>query len=174
MGTVIQSILPTEPEGYISCMNKSIGTGGTYRDIKYKPLYKALWSLAATTTTNNVIKLSSARGTSADADWENGKLITLNFGYDGGVFTRAGTSVGTYQSDAIRNITGWAQNVVADDAAPMTASGALWWGGGSRVRSWVGTSGDAMRRLNFDASKSVPTADENRPKNIQLNFFMRY
>lgn len=65
---------------------------------------------------------------------------------------------GTMKGDAIRNITG-------------SFSAAAWGGGGSgAITSWLAGNGPAGSNANntsgysFDASRQVPTADENRPK----------
>lgn len=86
---------------------------------------------------------------------------------------KSGRALGTKEGDAIRNITGTATgNYITSN--PNSYSGALkntiqqtsnrygytggpYWGG----------------RIDFDASLSVPTANENRPKNIACNFYIK-
>lgn len=76
------------------------------------------------------------------------------------------------QSDAIRNITG---KFVGYDYGFDSASA---WGGafvygskGSNTAASGGTGGEVL--TNFDASLVVPTANENRPRNIAFNFLVR-
>lgn len=83
---------------------------------------------------------------------------------------------GQYQEDAIRNITGsWRSeyNIILADGSD--SDGALYpYGttpgcfGGSRASSGWGYG------LNFDASRIVPTAEENRPVNISYIPVIRY
>ncbi|PVF12847.1 phage tail protein, partial [Yersinia pestis] len=37
----------------------------------------------------------------------------------------------------------------------------------------VGVTDDRLAELFFDASRSVPTANENRPRNIAFNYIVR-
>ena len=81
-------------------------------------------------------------------------------------------SIGVLQGDAIRNITGL-QN---DNVATSTySSGALY----SVYNNSTGrlyTGGNSGRRVNiyFDASRVVPTAEENRPINYAINICVVY
>lgn len=74
------------------------------------------------------------------------------------------------QGDAIRNITGnlndvvFNQNGATDDAFSYTDIGAA-----SGQSSGTGYA----KRVYFDASRVVPTATENRPRNIAFNFLVR-
>ncbi|QNM92366.1 phage tail protein [Aliarcobacter cryaerophilus] len=75
--------------------------------------------------------------------------------------------VGSYQSDAIRNIIGtsfWAQYGFTE---PGSVSGAFK-AGPRNLRDFMGAGGYASSALLFDASLVVPTANENRPKNIAI------
>lgn len=78
--------------------------------------------------------------------------------------TVAGRKLGSMQSDAIRNITGWVNgNLGAGGAFKNETSGY----GGGNVTS--GVSG-----VTFDVSRVVPTAPENRPVNIALIAQIKY
>ncbi|MGE4351661.1 MAG: hypothetical protein AB7E52_05680, partial [Bdellovibrionales bacterium] len=77
---------------------------------------------------------------------------------------------GSQQSDAIRNITG-----AVDFAAKSNQASN--YGGSTRgaIRTWVEaysapshSGSDAWVVWNFDASRQVPTASENRPRNIAM------
>jgi hypothetical protein len=81
----------------------------------------------------------------------------------GGTWTQigAGYALWTATSGAtetiaagLPNITGNTGNVLFDDGAGEYQNGALYRTTGTRTRSWSGTSGDAMRTLYFDASRS--------------------
>lgn len=94
-------------------------------------------------------------------------------GWDDGRGIDRGRALGSAQGDAIRNITGSIDTgshngqQLFDEA---TATGALaisrkqW-------KKWTGDSGDGGNNpaaFDFDASRVVPTAAENRPRNIAL------
>lgn len=70
----------------------------------------------------------------------------------------ASRTAGALQLDAIRNITGWGGSTVA-----YGFSGAFYPAAG---RPALGGGGSALSDAMFDASRVVPTASENRPRNI--------
>lgn len=101
-------------------------------------------------------------------------------GWDNGRGIDAGRTLLSAQGDAIRNITGSA-NFTSDDASkPYIPSGSYLGALGARD---VGTStqtiqltGSIVTRdtgVSFDASRVVPIAAENRPKNIAFNYIVR-
>ena len=80
---------------------------------------------------------------------------------------KSGRAIGSYEGDAIRNITG-------------TAVVASWQGGGTGAMTMSvvgngpsGSTGNNMSRIDFNASRQVPTSDENRPKNIAVNYYIK-
>ena len=83
----------------------------------------------------------------------------------------SGRAILSAQSDAIRNITG---------SVGFTADGIFTYSSGAFSLGTqasnnvipAGTTG-AKARANFDASNVVPTASENRPRNIAFNFLVR-
>ena len=74
---------------------------------------------------------------------------------------------GSFQSDAIRNIVGQFGN--GDDNFPVD----------NRLFKMGGNAGDAShhgnpgRYVHFDASRVVPTAKENRPKNVTVYYYIK-
>lgn len=80
----------------------------------------------------------------------------------------AGRGLGTWQNDAIRNIAGNAATYTQDDIRPngvlgisnKATRGIVW------ENNWQNFGIQAQ--LDFDASRVVPTANENRPRNIAL------
>ncbi|AWK42668.1 phage tail protein [Photorhabdus laumondii subsp. laumondii] len=103
---------------------------------------------------------------------QTGDKINLpNLFVDGrGIFVRAGLQPGVMQEDAIRNITG---NLGWQGHGLFTRTSGVFYGvrstatviaAGTKVHSNHGYSAYAT----FDASKVVPTADENRPLNISM------
>lgn len=77
--------------------------------------------------------------------------------------------IGVVQGDAIRNITGSTTNVMAEGSV---ASGAF-----SYLRTGSATTGtgdtDDRGTISFDASRVVPTANENRPKNMAFLYIVK-
>ena len=83
----------------------------------------------------------------------------------------SGRTLLSSQGDAIRNITG---NVgVYSDGLLTYASGVFSLGPSSsnKQNPVAGTGANAY--ATFDASKVVPTANENRPRNIAFNYIVR-
>lgn len=90
--------------------------------------------------------------------WDHGKGID------------PGREFASSQGDAIRNITGQAIGIGNGDG--LGYSGAIFFGnyGGSGRTS----SGASYRYLDFNASRVVPVASENRPRNVALPIYVRY
>ena len=88
--------------------------------------------------------------------------------WDDGRGVDAGRGLGTWQGDAIRNIAGNAATYTQDDIRPngvlgisnKATRGIVW------ENNWQNFGIQAQ--LDFDASRVVPTANENRPRNIAL------
>jgi len=101
-------------------------------------------------------------------------------GLDDGRNVDAGRRLGTTQGDAIRNITGafdtskgsWSQQFV--DFAETSGAFDLIKGN----KQWTGDPNNGGNNLptgfKFDASRVVPTANENRPRNIALLACIKY
>ncbi len=86
-------------------------------------------------------------------------------GWDSGRGLDSGRGFATYQEDAIRNIVGTFDGNVDDGQTQKT--GAFYYTG----KAFVGSNGDGEKNggvIGFDASRVVPTADENRPKNVAI------
>ncbi|EHR9709151.1 tail fiber protein [Escherichia coli] len=83
----------------------------------------------------------------------------------------SGRTLLSSQGDAIRNITG---NVgVYSDGLLTYASGVFSLGPASSNRQNPISGTGANAYATFDASKVVPTANENRPRNIAFNYIVR-
>ena len=94
-------------------------------------------------------------------------LILANFQDFGRGKGSSGRIVGSFEDDAIRNITGSVGNFAGGtlDSPPYGSSGALYKSVlGSE--STTGTYGGNIRKISLDASLVVPTAHENRPKSL--------
>lgn len=93
-------------------------------------------------------------------------------GWDDGRGVDAGRALMSAQGDAIRNITG-SIVVSTESTGSSSAEGAFSITG---VGGTVATSGFGNRgvpKFDFDTSKVVPTANENRPRNIAFNYIVR-
>ncbi|SIN93529.1 phage tail protein [Halodesulfovibrio marinisediminis] len=95
----------------------------------------------------------------------------------------ASRAVGSKQVDAIRNITGsfYAGEFNSLDGDPnaftvMKGKGAFSSGGVTSIHGWGSQSGfhsDHTYRIDFKASDQVPTANENRPRNVAVMYIIR-
>lgn len=91
--------------------------------------------------------------------------------WDDGRGVDSGRALLSIQGDAIRNITG---NVgVYSDGLLTYASGVFSLGTSSSNKNNPIAGSGANAYATFDASKVVPTASENRPRNIAFNFLVR-
>lgn len=77
------------------------------------------------------------------------------------------SDVGTWQGDAIRNITG--SHTVRTSGGAFATGVFVSAGTGSGAAD----SGSNMDTVKFDASRVVPTADENRPKTIKVLYCVK-
>jgi phage-related tail fiber protein len=95
-------------------------------------------------------------------------------GLDDGRGIDAGRAYSSIQGDAIRNITGDMTNVQSPGYYGWKGTGAFVARdrGGNGVRAYINQSG--MLGMQFDASLVVPTANENRPRNISLPYYIKY
>ena len=98
----------------------------------------------------------AADGTNGSADLR-GQFIR---GWSNGSTTDSGRGVGSYQGDAIRNITGDVGPIDGTYTGVFSADYTIGWGATSNSHS------DPAAK--FDASRVVPTASEDRPVNIAL------
>ena len=101
-------------------------------------------------------------------------------GLDDGRNIDRGRRLGTAQGDAIRNITGKLDGSAMGSGnqvleGKMIASGAI--GTTYQQRQWSGDQGgwgEQSVSFDFDASRVVPTANENRPRNVALLACIKY
>ncbi|MDK7098596.1 phage tail protein [Klebsiella aerogenes] len=91
-------------------------------------------------------------------------------GWDAGRGVDAGRAILAAQGDAIRNITGSINGLGGE-------GGAIYYKSTPAKTSWVHWGGDNtfhdVLSYGFDASRVVPTASENRPRNIAFNYIVR-
>jgi phage-related tail fiber protein len=157
------------PEGWLLCDGSAISRSD------YSNLYNAIgvcWGTGDGATTFNIPDLRGMflRGVSGesgnDPDAESRVLLKDNGG-------NTGNNVGSYQGDAIRNITG---SFVSGSMTPGGNAGfcngveVLGPGGGQDGGGWASNT----LRVNFDASAVVPIANDNRPKNVYVTYIIKY
>ena len=79
----------------------------------------------------------------------------------------AGRTIGSAQSDAIRNITGTITNLCPiQSATPVVGSGAFSTATSAGANAGIGGGGNFGSTISLNASLQVPTATENRPMNV--------
>ncbi|QLP21592.1 phage tail protein [Enterobacter roggenkampii] len=91
--------------------------------------------------------------------------------WDDGRGVDSGRRLLSAQGDAIRNITGRVDNAVT--SAKNSYLGAMQYQGSSYISVQSGGVNIDAMNISFDASRVVPTASENRPRNIAFNFLVR-
>lgn len=112
-------------------------------------------------------------------DWgiavrEDGGEMVINlpnaFNSDGrGYFIRAGSEPGVVQGDAIRNITGSAYSYNGSGVfTKVHFTGAFYTGNAVTYAYSAELNSNGCNQIIFDASRIVPTAEENRPINITM------
>jgi len=158
------------PAGWLLCDGSAISR------TEYANLYNVIgvsWGAGDGSTTFNLPDMRGMflRGVSGESgnDPDADERLVLN---DNGGNT--GNSVGSYQGDAIRNITGAVHNNIQGHGD---------WGGSSEgALEWTDAKGDASWEDNtwgysgitFDASRVVPVGSDNRPKNVYVNYIIKY
>ncbi|HDQ1360886.1 TPA: tail fiber protein, partial [Escherichia coli] len=143
VGVPVPWPLETPPTGWLKC------NGAAFSSEKYPKLAKAY-------PTN---KLPDLRG----------EFIR---GWDDGRGVDAGRQLLSSQGDAIRNIEGFADGGIGMSFDAIR--GAFYDAGTRSARMPNNTTTiDKTDDLGFDASRVVPTANENRPRNIAFNYIVR-
>lgn len=166
VGTVMFGYFPVAPEGFL------LGNGG----LVSRPAYQALWSwvssqglvVAESEWAARRGMFSSGDGSSTfrlpDLRGEFPRFADFGRGVDDG------RTLGSTQSDAIRNITGFIGNQPLG-YGEIDPGGAFYKDGNAGTNN---NGNEGARRIRFDASRVVPTAAENRPRNVSLAGVIRY
>ena len=153
------------PAGWLLCDGREVSRS------EYVNLYDAIgvsWGTGNGSTTFNLPDLRGMflRGVSGDSgndeDAESRGLLRENGG-------NTGNNVGSYQGDAIRNITGIATGTPCE-GYKGEPSGAFY-------RTGSGTVGGhkfEVASVGFNASLVVPVGGDNRPKNVYVTYIIKY
>lgn len=158
------------PAGWMLCDGTAISRS------TYANLYNVIgvaWGTGDGSTTFNLpdlrgMFLRGVAGTDTVGDPDaNTRLANANGG-------NSGNNVGSYQGDAIRNITGEKNGTYQlAPAGTCYANGAFRVvdGGGHHHSGYTGHSGAIF---SFDASRVVPVGSDNRPKNVAVTYIIKY
>lgn len=92
-------------------------------------------------------------------------------GLDNGRGADAGRALGTAQGDAIRNITATISNILAYPAP--SASGSIAISAPASAFESGGGGNAFTTSIDFNATRQVPTANENRPRNVALLYCIK-
>ena len=158
------------PFGWMLC------DGSEVSRTEYANLYNAVgvcWGTGNGSTTFNLPDLRGMflRGVSGESgnDLDATDRVVLN---DNGGNT--GNQVGSYQGDAIRNITGernGTYQLVPEGVCYANGAFGVTNGGGHHHAGYQSASGAIF---SFDASRVVPIGSDNRPKNVYVNYIIKY
>lgn len=169
LGVPSGSIFPftgsSAPTGYLFADGSAIS----------RATYPALWAIAqtnlaadATDFTNNPGKYGRGDGSSTfNLPDLRGKFVR---GLDGGANIDTGRALGTYQLDALQNVTGSVGPVQFRNAPAVTGPFTIGANGSAGNDS---SGGDVSKTVEFNLSNVARTADETRPKNIAYGFIIK-
>ncbi|MDR0798949.1 MAG: phage tail protein [Dysgonamonadaceae bacterium] len=158
------------PAGWLLCDGKAVSRS------EYAALYEVIgtaWGFGNNSTTFNLPDMRGMflRGLSGNSgkDTDAAKRTPLK---EGG---NSGNNVGSYQGDAIRNITG-STSGDGNRTPYRHATGAI-----SKIDvNWGAAKNDSHASpeyglgINFDASRVVPVGADNRPQNVYVNYIIKY
>lgn len=133
--------------------------GGEYSRSTYSRLVSQCPTIILAGSSSDTFKLPDTRGLFLRA-LDQGK------GIDGG------RGIATRQEDAIRNITG--EFGLQGTEGTTSLDGAFYRNGSDSNYSADHSRKPYIPRIYFDASRVVPTANENRPKNMAFPVYIKY
>ena len=156
------------PAGWMLCDGSAVSRS------TYANLYNAIgvaWGTGDGSSTFNLPDLRGMflRGVAGETDTMDTDADNRLSNAHGG---NSGNNVGSYQGDAIRNITGWFKSY---DRGTIGVNGAFY----DTSNDWdarvdYGGSDNWGSRTGFDASLVVPTGSDNRPKNVYVTYIIKY
>lgn len=163
VGSVIFLASPILPVRYLK-MN-----GAAISRITYDDLFAVIGTIYGAGNGSTTFNLPDARG-EFFRGWDDGRGVD------------SGRALGSAQGDAIRNITGTTRSasMISSTNAASTRvvnSGAFVTDPATLLGNCVSQSSTTLTepyQSNFDASRVVPTANENRPRNIALLACIKY
>lgn len=149
-GAVMSFAMSAAPVGWLPC------DGAAINRTTYSALFTVVRTIHGVGDGSNTFNVPDLRGEFIRG-WSAGRDV-------GGQSTR---TFGSTEGDAIRNITG------------NLASTVEWVGGSGAFRSTnarpgLGAGGYGLYDKDFDASRVVPTAEDNRPRNVALLYCIKF
>jgi hypothetical protein len=171
VGTVVSFMGAAEniPEGWLLCDGREISRSN------YPNLYVAIgtaWGYGDNATTFNLPDLRGVfeRGVSGTSgkDTDATDRVPLKDGGNGG------NNVGSYQGDAIRNITGRLTSHACDFFFRNDPTDVFYNGGKTGDNDQRGGYTKSDYSLFMDVSRSVPTGSDNRPANVYVYKIIKY
>lgn len=179
-----------EPQGFISCMGKSIGKNGAdHSGDDFFPLYEMIWNMGGVVSNSgNPIYLAGVKGGNALEDWNAEKIIWIDFSVTGLVIRAKQSSInlGQYQGDSTKapntpfttNSAGAHSHQVGDDQhMPIETTSSQQSHSG---RLYKATGSNANRRALITNSAGAHTHTitggdaETRMKSLSLNWIVKY
>lgn len=164
VGTIITSARATAPDGFLLCNGAAISRSA------YTDLFSAIGTAYGAGDGSNTFNIPDLRG----------EFIR---GADNGRGVDAGRQIGSTQSDAMRNLTGTYYGALDGEGgySAFCAGGATGvFTGGGAITQIRNAASYEMKQINgkngfiFDASRQVPIASEFRPRNVSVNFYIKY
>ena len=163
-GTIVASARATTPDGFLLCNGAAISRSA------YTDLFSAIGTAYGAGDGSNTFNIPDLRG----------EFIR---GADNGRGVDAGRQIGSTQSDAMRNLTGTYYGALDGEGgySAFCAGGATGvFTGGGAITQIRNAASYEMKQINgkngfiFDASRQVPIASEFRPRNVSVNFYIKY
>ena len=159
------------PDGWMLCDGRELSR------TEYQRLYDVIgvaWGTGDGATTFNIPDLRGMflRGVSGEVSiYHDVDADTRLANAYGG---NSGNNVGSFQDDAIRNITGACGTFGGESRGDLPDTGALWRELGVNKNTGSDGNGFGIRSVKIDASRVVPVASDNRPKNVYVNYIIKY
>jgi len=155
------------PAGWLLCDGKAINR------LEYLNLFNVIgtaWGVGDNATTFNLPDMRGMflRGVSGDSGKDADAALRASLKNGG----NSANNVGSYQGDAIRNITGQAYNVMQRHQTSI-AEGALAYLN-KQDSSYGGAGAYANYTLDLNVSRVVPVGSDNRPQNVYVNYIIKY
>ena len=148
-GTVAYIAGSAAPAGWLKA------NGAEVSRTTYAPLFAAIGTRYGAGNGTSTFNLPDLRGEFVRG-WDDSRGVD------------AGRMLGSAQSDAIRNISG-SLNLRQNATTGVSAIGAFALSRTGDATQWVAvTNNGTSDIITFDASRVVPTAPENRPRNVAL------
>jgi len=152
VGSVIMHAASTAPSGWLEC------DGSTVNRSTYPDLFNAIGSTFGAGDGSTTFGLPDLRGEFIRG-WDNGRGVD------------SARSFGSNQEFAIENITG--EFGIPEAAGSLPGTGVFDSTIYTSGVTGAGQSGETGRKYRFDASTSVKTSDETRPRNIALMYIIK-